>query len=229
MLFVLIFVSSVCLGQDADKYWDQNIAPLLTEYDTYNIVGWSEDGLVAYTLYYSNDDHGMEDEYYEDYSLKIQDLKTDKILYTEYIEDDIYDNAILDEYNIVVDTSNKFHDSNFYEEGHYSIGIEQNYSLVFFEDIVYDIHETCRFPELNRHVLTSTIHVFMNYKNRRKKVGSLESEECYGVFWFSGYYKSPFEDRILLVFSSTNNQESSMSDTVFEFIGCSLNPNTFSD
>ena len=136
-LFVLIFVSSVCLSQDSEKYWYPT--SFVTEFDTYNIVGWSEDGLVAYTLYYSDDCQDIESDFYEDYSLKIQDLKTDKILHTEYIKGDIYSNVILEKYNIVIDTSNKFHESNFYEEGHYDIGIEQNYSLVFFEDIVFII------------------------------------------------------------------------------------------
>ena len=219
LLLLLLCVPFICVGQT----WD------MTDYDRYNIVGWGEDGLVAYTLFYSNYDepHGIEDDYYADYSLNIHDLKTDEILYTEYIEDDIYDNLILDEYNIVVDTSNELHHSDFYKEGHYFLGIEQNYTLEFFEDVVYDIHEDCSCPELNGNISTSTLHVFINYNSGRKQVGSLESEKCYSGFGFKGYYNSPFEDRILLVFSSTESLNGEMRDTKFEFIGCSLNPSTF--
>ena len=216
-LLLLLFFPLISVSQT----WD------VEDSDRYNIIGWSEDGLVAYTISYSNSDetHGIEDEYYEDYSFNLQNLKTDEILYSQYIEDDISNEIdyILDEYNIIIEPS-KFY--NYYDEGYISI-TEQNYFIDIFDDVVHDINEDCFYPELNGHVLNCTTHVFINFRSGRKHVGSLESEECYSEFRLMGYYISPFEDRILLVFNSVQSEEGEMSDTQFEFIGCSLNPSTF--
>ena len=217
LLVILLCIPFICVGQT----WDVEGS------DRYNIIGWSKDGLVAYTLFYSNHDetHGIEDDYYEDYSLNIQDLKTDEILDGLDIGGSIsyYMDYMLDEYNIIVEPS-KFY--NYYDEGSIFI-TEQDYFIDIFDDVVHDINEDCFYPELNGHVLNCTTHVFINFRSRRKHVGSLESEECYSSFSLTGYYISPFEDRILLVFNSVQSEEGEMSDTKFEFIGCSLNPSTF--
>ena len=200
--------------------------------DEYTIVGWSQDGLVAYTLFYSNGDAPVGPaDYYEDYTLIIQDLRTDKILdsYSILSVDLNLTELLFNKYGIVMDTSNTlYRGTNFIRDNDISIiSIEKDYALEIYMDFFHDIYETCSYPELNGYILNVTTHVFIRIYGDKKHIGSIEGIECYSGFDFNGYYKSPFEKRIFLVFSSTESEEGFMSDTKFRFIGCSLDPSTF--
>ena len=67
----------------------------------------------------------------------------------------------------------------------------------------------------------------MDYRSKSKMIGVLNSEECFDEFSYTGYYKSPFEMRIVLVFASSQILNRYDSSTNYKFVGCSLNPSTF--
>ena len=83
--------------------------------------------------------------------------------------------------------------------------------------------------KLNDYILSSTTHIFLNVINdeTRKYLGKLHSSECDLPYDLLGYYKSPFENRIALLFISYQNEEEELGHSYIKFVGANLNPSTF--
>ena len=209
--------------------------------DTHKILGWSKEGIVAYTLSYSDvdDDYYAYDDYYSsgldtsyfgrgvDYQLIIQDIKTDKILDSYVIEYSIDQYiSVIKKYAIIYDTINKFYEV---EYSGNTAKIIDPFVLNTYTDVSYNIRNMndC-WPDNDGPAYTYKTHTFISSSlYTEKHLGSLQSNECWSPYSVLGYYKSPFENRILLVLSSGIILEGENDTFRYEFIGCSLNSSTF--
>ena len=241
-LFALFFIPFFTVCQDDEEFDKDEF------YDSYNFLGFSADGFVAYELIsFGQDEFG---DNWEESELNIQDLKTDKVVWSSYD----YDEKVLDDYGILIDNNIVFEASESYNSRYCNIPeykkmedrfyIEKNskvlnlnnietgaYFLDIFYDFQSDINGYCS-AEMFEPPLYSKSHLVMGYRGgigHSKYIGVLTSEECYEEFSYLGYYKSPFEMRIVLAFASSQTYNSYTSSTKYKFIGCSLNPSTFID
>ena len=240
--YLIIILLPLTLFSQTEEEFDQR-----DFYDSYNFLGFSADGFVAYKLI-SVGYEGEED--WEIVELNVQNLKTDEIVYSG-----VYEETILDEYDIFLDDNIVFYsaesyrenscdndsykrmDNTFYIENTKELNLDNQektlYFLNVFHDFQSDINDDCSY--INNPTLYSKTHIVMGYRgggdylhsSKRKRIGVLNSEECFDEFSYTGYYKSPFEMRIVLVFASSQIQNSYDSSTNYKFVGCSLNPSTF--
>tara|TARA_B100000683_G_scaffold264135_1_gene293283 strand:+ start:9658 stop:10323 length:666 start_codon:yes stop_codon:yes gene_type:complete len=199
-------------------------------YDSYNLKGFSVDGFVAYELIsFGIDELG---DNWEESKLYIQDLKTDEVVWSgiNYDEKVFLDYGVLIDSNLVFEACECYYEDDLekklLEFGNHNDEY-QAYSLGVYYDYQPDINRECDFE----HPLYTKAHILMYYQgdeaDRRKKIGTISSKMCYSKFNFIGYYKSPFEMRIVLIFASTQIDGPYSSSTNYKFVGCSLNPNTF--
>jgi len=225
LLLILLCLPMIGLGQDM-----------------YKILGWSKDGIVAYTLSYSDNDDDYAADFDEDYpqfldtsyfgigvdyQLIIQDIKTDKILDSYVIEYSIDECiSVIKKYDIIYDTINKFYEV---EYSGNTAEIIDPFILNTYTDVSYNIRNMndC-WPDNEGPSYTCKTHTFIsNSLYTEKYLGSLQSNECWSPYSVLGYYKSPFENRILLVFASGIILEGENDTFRYEFMGCSLNSSTF--
>ena len=211
---------------------------------SYKIIGFSKDGLISYVTF--RESQNLESGGPGDYEFFVYDLKSDKTLYLEgspildrdaVLEESFIINdykKILSSYDIIINNEYKVINTYFIENCEYlnsELTIGDKYDIDIYTDIIHDIYHECYWGELNHYILSSTTHIFLNSYNlvpgMRKYLGKLQSHDCDGPYYYLGYYKSPFENRIALLFISYRNEEGEMGDTYIEFVGANLNPSTF--
>jgi len=204
---------------------------------SYKIVGFSKDGLISYITFQESNNQAYSGP--TDYEFFIYDLKSDKMLYESM--DTVYDlksviindyKNILSSYNIIINNTYKEISTYFIDDCEYlnsELTIRDRYYIDLYTDIIHDINHQCDWGELNDYILSSTTHVFLNVINdeTRKYLGKLQSNDCDRPYYCLGYYKSPFENRIALLFISYRNEEEETGYTYMQFVGANLNPSTF--
>ena len=229
--YLIIILLPLTLFSQTEEEFDQ-----LDFYDSYNFLGFSADGFVAYKLI-SRGYNEMGD--WEIVELNVQNLKTDEIVYSG-----VYEETILDEYDIFLDDNIVFYSAESYGENSCyndsykrmenrfyikELNLDNQeimlYFLNVFHDFQSDINDDC--SGVKNPPLYSKTHIVMDYRSKSKMIGVLNSEECFDEFSYTGYYKSPFEMRIVLVFASSQILNRYDSSTNYKFVGCSLNPSTF--
>ena len=131
-------------------------------------------------------------------SVFIHDLRVDKILDYEYIGNEYI--SPLKDYGIIYDTSNKFYEIEFDYGDNYAT-ILDSFELSKYIDVSYNVFnlDNC-WPEMegpsytyNNIYLFQIILIMLSF-------GSLQSNKCWSSYFVVGYYISPFENQILLVF-----------------------------
>ena len=169
----------------------------------------------------------MDEEYYKHEFILIQDLKTDKIL-AEIQTDIRYE---LNKYGIIeinsteLDTSLSLNDEN-------NIDVLTDYTLKVYIDRYYDLNTNggC-FPDIEGAQYRFETHLLVDAKDITyfdKHIASIQSEDlCWSPYDVIGYYKSPFENRVLFVLSSRIDSEGFDDSIRFEFVGCNLNKSSF--
>ena len=132
----------------------------------------------------------------------------------------VYEETILDEYDIFLDDNIVFYSAESYGENSCyndsykrmenrfyikELNLDNQeimlYFLNVFHDFQSDINDDC--SGVKNPPLYSKTHIVMDYRSKSKMIGVLNSEECFDEFSYTGYYKSPFEMRIVLVFASS--------------------------
>jgi hypothetical protein len=64
-------------------------------------------------------------------------------------------------------------------------------------------------------------------RNNKTKILTKGTDWCASHINYVGYFKSPYEDRLLMVIYSKESDASQTYYSKYKFIGCSLNPSTF--
>ena len=162
------------------------------------LLGWSRKGLVAYII------HSVD---WEDDHLIIQDARSDKVLVE--ISDPDPENIIseLNKYNIINNRLSKYYS----KIPEYEIDLIINKGLVDYDD--------CMGEDISYKLEVSN----KLYGHKTISQGHLDCVVNWGVF---GYFKSPFENRILVLFYYVPE----VIETEYHYIKCfgsSLEPSTF--
>jgi len=233
LLQILFCLPVIGFGQNWNNDWDTD----------WSIFGWSKSGYVA--LFES---HGYDLIGGCRYRLIIQNLKTDQIedelilldiegdsdlcdSLTLLIKFDSEIDRLLAKYAILKSNKHKFYDLAFFESpnnfwAEFQIG-KSDFRILQYRDIVHDFNHDCDLPYIMGLSIQTRTHVYIESGAKAKYVCSIDAPECsYGYFCL-GYFKSPYEDRILLVFKSSISDVSQFTKTDYEFSGCSLNYNSF--
>ena len=232
LLLLLLCVPFIGISQN----WDEDY------YTNWSVLGWSKDGHVALFEHSVGD---MVDGCY--YSVVIVNMKTDKVVdelvlqeiggegieFEEYQCDSVYlirhydieIKRLYEKYKIIEYYNNKFHkDSTI--NNYYEIIFKSKDAPLSQKDIEGD--ETEGGCELywcgNR-----PIDYFLSIKDPKKRSKELTrgTDLCASEIRYVGYFKSPFESRLLMVIYSKESDEGEMYYSTYRFIGCSLNPSTF--
>ena len=162
------------------------------------LLGWSRKGLVAYIIHTTD---------WEDDHLIIQDTKSDKVLVE--ISDPDPENIIreLNKYNIINNRLSKYYS----KIPEYEIDLITNKGAVDYND--------CMGENITYELMVS--NKLYGYKTIAQ--GHLDCIVDWGVF---GYFKSPFENRILVLLYYVPE----VIETEYHYIKCfgsSLDPSTF--
>ena len=210
---------------------------------SFKIIGFSKNGLISYTtsqtgIYHPEPEEDESDEI--TITFHIYDLKSDKYLYsregTSFFIDD-YKN-ILSSHNIIINTS--------YAESYprplhgpmpglnkekiislSDYGINDKYYIDISTEITLDSNDQCQFYNYN--YLFTTSNIFLKAINNKtsKYLGKILSPKCSSSYELLGYYKSPYENRVALLFYSTKMQPEEEGLSYIRFVGANLNPSTF--
>ena len=232
---IILFLFIIPLTIFGQKYQEPDLVNLInaeynesmgSNFPDFGLIGWSKDGLFAYREILSDGGVGT----YAD-NIIIYNLKNDKIVESfsfsisneydgieyppgnspwEYFQRSI--NRLLSKYEIIQAYSNKFHTKKHIDK--YEIVIKNRTSIC--EDLEYGNEYEHEYRLL-----------VGNSKTGYKKVGNGLLDCGSSSMNFEGYFKSPFENRIIIVLSSYNLGFEGEEDWGLHFFGCSLNPRTF--
>jgi len=213
------------------------------------ITGWGKDGLVSYLIIESYEECEGEGDCSVVYNLNfnVLNLKTDELVYYNQLnqykespEPSIIDecigasgadrncfNNIYKKYkDIINETHQNYNITNFHQNTFYSdfSKIDEKYFLVL--DTV-SINNKCYNYDFGNRDVFYKLYIYNNF-NQRKLLSSDELK-CTGEIYLNGFYKSPFENRILISITSQVSQADyeTIKKGYHKFIGCSLNPKTF--
>tara|TARA_B110000240_G_scaffold32662_1_gene35270 strand:- start:293 stop:1024 length:732 start_codon:yes stop_codon:yes gene_type:complete len=213
------------------------------------IIGWGQDGFVSYLIIESYEKEYGEGDFDIIYNLNfnVQNLKTDELVYntklnkfnSESLPPGCWDavgddtsgancfNYIYMKYkDIIIETHQKYNITNFHQNTFFYdfSKIDRKYSLVL--DTV-SINNECYNYDFGNRDRFYKLYIY-NSLNQRKLISSGEFK-CTGEIYLNGFYRSPFEDRLLISITSQVSQADyePIDQQYHEFIGCSLNPSTF--
>ena len=213
------------------------------------IIGWGQDGFVSYLIIESYEKEYGEGDFDIIYNLNfnVQNLKTDELVYNtklnkfnseslppaclDAVGDDTSGancfNYIYMKYkDIIIETHQKYNITNFHQNTFFYdfSKIDRQYSLVL--DTV-SINNECYNYDFGNRDRFYKLYIY-NSLNQRKLISSGEFK-CTGEIYLNGFYRSPFEDRLLISITSQVSQADyePIDQQYHEFIGCSLNPSTF--
>tara|TARA_B110000459_G_C16459478_1_gene424482 strand:- start:136 stop:867 length:732 start_codon:yes stop_codon:yes gene_type:complete len=213
------------------------------------IIGWGQDGFVSYLIIESYEKEYGEGDFNIIYNLNfnVQNLKTDELVYntklnkfnSESLPTGCWDavgddtsgancfNYIYMKYkDIIIETHQKYNITNFHQNTFFYdfSKIDRKYSLVL--DTV-SINNECYNYDFGNRDRFYKLYIY-NSLNQRKLISSGEFK-CTGEIYLNGFYRSPFEDRLLISITSQVSQADyePIDQQYHEFIGCSLNPSTF--
>ena len=211
-------------------------------YTNWSVLGWSKDGYVALLKIHEYDMVGG-----CSYSIIIQNMKTDNIVenyllhsvggeakdYEEYECDSAYvitkyyDTKIeklFEKYKIIENDINKFYRSSI---------VNNNFEIIFQSK---DTPVPDSLGELDRYngcelywCGNRPVDYSLTIKDSRNKSKILTkgTDWCASDIYYVGYFKSPFEPRILTVIYSRESDSSEMYYSTYRFVGCSLKSSTF--
>ena len=230
---IILFLFIIPLTIFGQKYQEPDLVNLIdaeysgmgSNFPEFGLIGWSKDGLFAYREILSNGGIGTyadniiicnlkNDEIVESFSFSINN-EYDWVEYPpgdspwEYYQRTI--NRLLSKYEIIQAYPNKFYTSKYIDT---------------YEIILKDKKSKCEgdwgweFEHEYRLLVGSSSSGY-------KKVGDGFLECGSSSMNFEGYFKSPFENRIIIVLSSYTLGYESEEDWNLHFFGCSLNPRTF--
>ena len=216
-------------------------------YTNWSVLGWSEDGYVALLEIHQYD---MIDGCY--YSIIIQNMKTDKIVENyqlhsaggepgsdeyEYYEDyecdsayvirkyyDIKVKKLFERYNIIEYDNNKFYRSSI---------VNNNYEIIFqtkdtpVPDSLgeLDTYNGCELYWCGNRPVDYSLTI--KDSRNKSKILTQGTDWCASDIDYVGYFKSPFEPRLLLVIYSKESDLDFQYYSTYRFIGCSLKSSTF--
>ena len=213
------------------------------------IIGWGQDGFVSYLIIESYEKEYGEGDFDIIYNLNfnVQNLKTDELVYntklnkfnSESLPQGCWDavgddtsgsncfNYIYMKYkDIIIETHQKYNITNFHQNTFFYdfSKIDRKYSLVL--DTV-SINNECYNYDFGNRDRFYKLYIY-NSLNQRKLISSGEFK-CTGEIYLNGFYRSPFEDRLLISITSQVSQADyePIDQQYHEFIGCSINPSTF--
>ena len=230
---IILFLFIIPLTIFGQKYQEPDLVNLInaeynetsgSNFPEFGLIGWSKDGLFAYREILSDGGVGTfadniiiynlkNDEIVESFSFSISN-EYDWIEYPpgdspwEYYQRSI--NRLLSKYEIIQANSNKFYTNKYIDK--YEIILKNKKSECDGDYWEYE-HEYRLLVGSNN--------------NGYKKVGGGLLECGSSSMNFEGYFKSPFENRIVIVLSSLRLGYESEEDWNIHFFGCSLNPRTF--
>ena len=219
------------------------------------IIGWGHDGFVSYLIIESYEEHygDHEGDFDITYNLNfnVQNLKTDELVYhtqlnkfnSESLPSGCWDavgdgadtngancfNYIYMKYkDVIIETHQKYNITNFHQNTFfYDLSkIDGKYSLVL--DTV-SVNNECYNYDFGNRDRFYKLYIY-NVFNQRKLISSGEFK-CNGEIHLNGFYRSPFEDRLLISITSQVYQAGyePIDKAYHKFIGCSLKPSTFLD
>ena len=230
---IILFLFIIPLTIFGQKYQEPDLVNLIdaeysgmgSNFPEFGLIGWSKDGLFAYREILSDGWIGTyadniiiynlkNDEIVESFSFSISN-EYDGIEYPpgnspwEYFQRSI--NRLLSKYEIIQAYSNKFYTKKYIDK---------------YEIIIKNRTSTCEWEYDDEYEHEYRLLVG-NSKTGYKKVGDGLLGCGSSSMNFEGYFKSPFENRILIVLSSWTRGFEGEEDWFLHFFGCSLNPRTF--
>jgi len=228
IILFLFIIPLTILGQkyqqpDLVNLIDAEYSEMGSNFPEFGLIGWSKDGLFAYREILSDGGIGTyvdniiihnlkNDEIVESFSFSISD-EHDGIEYPpgnspwEYFQRSI--NRLLSKYEIIQAYSNKFYTEKYIDK---------------YEIIIKNRTSTCEWEYEYEHEYRLLVG---NSKTGYKKVGDGLLGCGSSSMKFEGYFKSPFENRIIIILSSYTLGYESEEDWKLHFFGCSLDPRTF--
>jgi len=231
LLLILLCVPLIGFGQNwAGDY-----------YTNWSVLGWSMDGHVALFESHEYDMIGG-----CRYRIIIQNMKTDKVVDELILQDITSDGIELEEYqcdsvyliryydikikslykkyNIIEYYNNKFHQDNMINN-YYEIIFESKDTPVPDSLEEYDDYNGCELYWCGNRPIDYSLTI--KNSSKKSKILTKGTDWCTSNIYYVGYFKSPFEPRILMVIYSKESDASEMYYSTYRFIGCSLNPSTF--
>ena len=237
LLLILLCVPLIGFGQNwAGDY-----------YTNWSVLGWSMDGYVALLKIHEDE---MEEFDVCSYSIIIQNMKTDKIVenyllnsvgglesehddYEDYECDSVYvmgkyydteTKKLFKKYKIIENDNNKFYKTSV---------VNNNYKIIFeskdapvpdsLEEL--DNYNGCELYWCGNRPIDYSLTI--KDSRNKSKILTKGTDWCASDIYYVGYFKSPFEPRLLMVIYSEESDASQMYYSTYRFIGCSLNPSTF--
>ena len=238
LLLLLLCVPLIGFGQNSAGDY----------YTNWSVLGWSMDGYVALLEIHEDDMFGG-----CSYSIIIQNMKTDKIVENYYLHsvgglepgDDDYEDyedyecdsvyvmgkyydtetkKLFKKYKIIENDNNKFYKTSV---------VNNNYKIIFeskdapvpdsLEEL--DNYNGCELYWCGNRPIDYSLTI--KDSRNKSKILTKGTDWCASHIYYVGYFKSPFEPRLLMVIYSRESDASQMYYSTYRFIGCSLNPSTF--
>jgi hypothetical protein len=213
-------------------------------YTNWSVLGWSKDGHVALFEHSVGD---MVDGCY--YSVVIVNMKTDQIV-DELVLQSIFEpedmsseefliacdsltltkkyykkiHRLYSQYQIIEYSDNKFYSTNI---------VNNNYEIIFESKDTPVPDSLGELDDYNGCELywcgNRPVDYSLTIKDSRNKSKILTNgtDWCASHIDYVGYFKSPFESRLLLVIYSKESDFDFQYYSTYRFIGCSLHPSTF--
>ena len=242
LLIILLCLPLIGLSQKAkDLGYVQNWAG---DYNTYwYVLGWSVDGHVALLEIQTDDMFGG-----CSYEIVIQNMKTDNIVenyllhsvgdneneyYEEYECDsayvitkyyDIKVKKLFEKYKIIENDNNKFYRSSI---------VNNNFEIIFQSKDTpvpdslgeLDSYNGCELYWCGNRPVDYSLTI--KDSRNKSKILTKGTDWCASDIYYVGYFKSPFEPRILTVIYSRESDASERYYSTYRFVGCSLKSSTF--
>ena len=249
VFIILVFLPQIIFSQITEDFgYVQNWAG--DYYTNWYVLGWSMDGHVALLEIHTSDMWGG-----CSYEIVIQNMKTDEIV--ENIKlfsggfsepDDNEEGEVIGEdyncdssyvmktyyhthtkklflkYKIIENDFNKFNSSSI---------IDNNYTIIFKSTDTPipkgleegDNYKGCELYWCGNRPVDYVLTV--KDRNNKTKILTKGTDWCASHIDYVGYFKSPYEDRLLMVIYSKESDASEIYYSNYKFIGCNLNPSTF--
>ena len=248
LLIILLCLPLIGLSQKAkDLGYVQNWAG---DYNTYwYVLGWSVDGHVALLEIHTDDMWGG-----CSYEIVIQNMKTDEIveninLYSGGLSEPDYNEegqVVGEDYNcdssyvmktnyhaykklflkykIIINDNNKFYRSSI---------VNNNFEIIFQSKDTpvpdslgeLDYYNGCELYWCGNRPVDYSLTI--KDSRNKSKILTKGTDWCASDIYYVGYFKSPFEPRILTVIYSRESDASERYYSTYRFVGCSLKSSTF--
>ena len=214
-------------------------------YTNWSVLGWSKDGHVALFEHSVGD---MVDGCY--YSVVIVNMKTDRIV-DELVLQSIFEpedmsseefliacdsltltkkyykkiHRLYSQYQIIEYSDNKFHEDSLVDNYYEIIFHSQDAPISQKEIEEEETEGGCELYWCGNRPIDYSLSI--KDPNKRSKELTRGTDLCASHIDYVGYFKSPFESRLLLVIYSKESDFDFQYYSTYRFIGCSLNSSTF--